>query len=234
MFRSRHGRTLFRRHELVVLDAVNDVLAPPARERFDAQLASFALVQRHLDGREVNCYPARRGSQVRDPALAFPNRGDDVRLATVQLRSKSGPSVSARVHLVHGFLFQIVFSKAPGILGNPGAIDVDVRLEVDPMLEGDGREAAARHLAELPTAIRAEYAELLAEHESIGGASLLPPEELYDVELPDGTFIVVAVVDGEGVIGVPVGNADETAFVFGFDGESRRFESLRAALQHAS
>jgi hypothetical protein len=230
MFRSRHGRALFRPHELVVLDAVADVLAPPSRERFETQLASFALVQRHLDGREVNCYPSKRGPQVRDPAIAFPNRGEDVRLATARLVASSGIAVTARIHLVTGFLFQIVFSRAPAVLGDPGTIDVQVRLEVDPMLEGDAGEAAARHLAELPTRVRAEYAELVAEDPSTGGASLLPPDELYEAELPDGTFMIVAVVGAEGLIGVAVGKPDDGVFRFQFDGESRRFESLRDAL----
>jgi hypothetical protein len=188
--KSKRGRELFRSYELAVLDAVRVALSPPATELFDQQIAGKELVQRMFRDTEVNTYPNRRGPQHHDPAIAFRNRSPELRLATVRLRGPSGTG-KAVVYAVGGHVFSLLFKPSPRDLGSRDEIAaVDTTLHVDPMLADDGT-ALRQRLADLEPTLREELQRIWADRPS-WAASVGAPEDLYTIDLEDGTLLVIA------------------------------------------
>jgi hypothetical protein len=187
----KHGREVLRPHELVVIDAVRERLAPEAASLLAQQLDRIEMAQRFGDDREVNLYPNRRGPQVHDPAIKFPNLDPELRLATVRLVGPLGRG-RADVFVVLGFLFSLAFKPGPRELGDLRAIAVDgdgVTIHANPMVVALGT-AAEHRLAELDPALLAELESMWADGsaERLGVAG---PSELYRIELEDGEHIVL-------------------------------------------
>ena len=162
MWWRRRGRDLLRPHERLVIDAVAARLAPEATALLERQLATTGLVNRDLDDRDVYLYPNRRGPQRHDPSIAFPDRSDDLRLATVRVIGPGG-SGKADVFVVRGHLFQISFKPRPRDLGDRTAIRVEsVTIHVDPIVEREDPGIEQR-LAGLDADIRAELERMIPE-----------------------------------------------------------------------
>ena len=131
MWRRKRGRAVFRSYELQVLDSVRSALSPAAAEMLDRQIATIESVSRLYEDRESDLYPSRKGPQVRDPAIAFANKAQDLRLATVTLRGPRG-SGKAIMSAVFGHVFQLSFKPSPKTLGDRRSIVAEqVTLHVD-------------------------------------------------------------------------------------------------------
>ena len=137
-WKAKRGRDLFRTHELQAMDALRASMTPDAADLFDRQIAGKQLVQRLYDDAEVNAYPNRRGPQRHDPAIAVPNRSQDLRLAPGDLR---GPQGKGKVvfHAVGGHLFQLTFTPNPASLGPRNEIVATrTTFHADPMVPDAG------------------------------------------------------------------------------------------------
>ena len=191
-WKAKQGRDLFRPYELHAIDALRGALSSDAAELLDRQVAGKELVQRLYDDAEVNTYPNRRGKQRHDPAMAFANRNPDLRLATVQLH---GPGGKGRVvfHAVSGHLFQLSFSPKPRALGPRDEITaVRTTLHADPMVP-DAGGTTRDYLERLDPGVRAELEDAWSRPDrSIG---LAAPDDLYSIDLEDGTYLVLAQLD---------------------------------------
>jgi hypothetical protein len=221
----RRGRGQFRTHELAVLDAVRAQLTPEAASILDAQIGAVAMVQRLQDGREVNTYPWRFRRPEQETGPTFPSAGQEVRLATVKV---VGAHMSARavVWLVHGHFFSIGFNKPPRSLGDVRV--QGVTMEIDPM-KPSGEELTEQQLtAELAPDVRAEYEALIRGRVS-GDQTLLPPDELYGIDISGSRFVVVAALDGDGVIAARSGGEGVARFTFG-DDTPEVYPTLQAAM----
>jgi hypothetical protein len=203
-------------------------LSPEAAALIGRQVAGVELVQRHLDDREVNLYPNRRGRQRHDPAIAFPNRDDDLRLATVALAGPDGRG-RAEVFAVNGHLFQLAFRPRPRELGDRAAITVQsVTMHADPMVEAEGDEVE-RRLAELDPALRVELEGMWAD----GSAARLgvgAPAELYRISLDDGDHLVMWQDDATFLVAGIDPPAPGVARVSPDEGLIREYPDLRSAL----
>jgi hypothetical protein len=210
----KRGRGQFRPHELAVLDAVRAQLTPEAVAILDNQIGAVAMVQRLQDEREVNTYTWRFRRPDRATAPAFPAAGDEVRLATVKVVGPRGGG-RAEVWLVGGQFFSIAFDKPPRSFGPATDIrSADIKVEVDPMKQS-GRELTEQQLmAEISPSLLDEY-ENLRRDAPTEGVSLLPPEELYGIDINGRRFVVLALLDGDGVIAARSRDGGVARFFYG-------------------
>lgn len=141
----RAFRPVFTSLESRVLDELSASLEPAAREIFAGQLKEINLVQRPAE-REVNAYHVRDGKPWRDPALSFPNRAEELRLATIAFRlPEDSTPWAADVYTVRGHFFSIVFNSDPKAIRDRGddILVTSVRLHQDPLEEVPERAAHA-------------------------------------------------------------------------------------------
>ncbi len=225
----RRGRAQFRSHELAVLDAVRAELAPEAVLILDAQIAAVAMVQRLQDEREINSYSWRFRRPDKDTAPVFPAAGDEVRLATVKLGGPGG-SGRAAVWLVRGRFFSIAFDKPLRSLGPPREIRVTgTELEVDPM-GPSGRELSEQQLLEeMAPAVRRQY-QAMRREATADALAPLPSNELYGIDIAGQRFVVVAVLEGDGVIAARSGDEIVARFLFG-DDRPETYPDLMTAME---
>lgn len=229
VLRRKRGRAVFRPYELQVLDSVRSALSPAAADLLDRQIASIESVSRLYEDRESDLYPSRQGPQVRDPAIAFRNRNDDLQLATVTLRGPSG-SGKAVVSAVWGQVFQLSFTPSPRRLGDQRAIIAErVALHVDPMIPDDGA-STQRRLELLDPATRSELESIWAA----GGSEsrlLSGPDELYIIDLDEGSFLVFGQLDDTSYLVAPVDPPQPGVRRYWTDGEPiRTYSTVREAL----
>ncbi|MGI9302295.1 MAG: hypothetical protein ACR2RB_06250 [Gammaproteobacteria bacterium] len=124
--------------EALVLDAVRHLLAPSIAGVWDKQVRSINKVQRLPEGVEVNFYRMTAGKPSFDDALAFANRTEELKVATVQIQVPAvQDTLTASVWCVNGFLFSIeyrgnvkYFEEAAGMDPKP-AIQIDCKIEAD-------------------------------------------------------------------------------------------------------
>ena len=187
-WKERRGRDLFRAYELQAIDALRASMSPDAGELLDRH-GGKELVQRLYDDAEVNTYPNRRGPQRHDPAIAFPNRSQDLWLATVHL---SGPVGAGKVvfNAVGGQLFEVRFNPKPRALGPRDQIaSTRATLHADPMVPHAG--ATARdYLARIDPRLRAELEQAWERPDP--SMALAVRDELYSIDLDDGAYLVLA------------------------------------------
>lgn len=89
-------------------------LRPAARELLSRQIEGVNLVQRHTNSCEVNCYSMRSGKPYHNPGYQFPNKGLDVKFATIQFSIPgSDKDWVVNFHSVDGYLFSIIFTPSP-------------------------------------------------------------------------------------------------------------------------
>ena len=190
MWWRKRGRELLRPYERLVIDAVAARLDPAAAGLLERQLETIEQVNRDLDDRDVYLYPKRRGYQRHDPAIAFPDRSDDLRLATARVRGPGGAG-KADLFVVRGHVFQISFKPRPRDLGTLKAIDVtSVTVHADPMVEREDAGIEER-LADLDPATRSELEAMWADG-TAEAAGLARREEVFRIGLEDGDHLVIA------------------------------------------
>ena len=174
-----------------MLDAVAAALSPEARELVEKQIAGTRRIQRLFNTLEQ--YPSRGQTPTHDPAIALQNRSDELKLATVQVR---GSTATGRVTVtaVKGHVFSLAWRPNANALGDPDSIvATSVTIHADPMRPDDGTGAELR-FAGLDPALRADLEQAWAdERPSISG--LLDPDRTYEVELDDGTWLMLAELD---------------------------------------
>jgi hypothetical protein len=229
MWRRKRGRDVFRPYELQVLDRLRFALSPAAAELLDRQIAMIESVSRLYEDRESDLYPSRKDPQPRDPAIAFANHDDDLRLATVTLTGPRGTG-KAVVSAVWGHIFQLSFTPSPKGLGDQRAIVAErVTLHVDPMIPDDGA-SALRRLDLLDPVIRAELESIWAQAGS-ESRLLSGPEELYTIDLDDGIYLVLTQLDDTSYLVAPVDPPGAGVRRYWPDGDSiRTYSTVREAL----
>lgn len=100
--------------ERSILDDVISHMGSQSGARLRLQIEAVNKIQRLCDGREVNLYQMQNGKAAFDKSLCFPNAPDEVLLASVSLKSPSGPTMLiAKVWVVQGRLFSLEFNKSP-------------------------------------------------------------------------------------------------------------------------
>ncbi len=125
--------------ERVILDAVRRCLDPEMAAIWDKQLQAVNKIQRLPDGVEVNFYRMQKGKASFDPAIAFPNKKEELLLAKVTLNVEGADQrLEADVWTVRGFMFSIEYGSGSKyfeeILGAEPRPKVDVacQLQSDP------------------------------------------------------------------------------------------------------
>lgn len=206
----RTGRNLFHTHEIVVLDAVRERLPAAAGRLLEDQVTAVRKVQRLQGGREVNLYAGRSAPRWPEECL-FPNRTTELRLATVRLIADAYVG-EAVMHTVCGHVFQIQFRPSPSEIGNSGSFGTTtVTLHTDPLEPVDGNSTADL-VERIPSPLRAELEGLWAS----GSISpLLSRGEVFEFQLDDGTYVMLAQLPDTTFVAIPLDTADHVV---------RRFE----------
>jgi hypothetical protein len=190
-WRGKRGRALYRPYELAVLDALKAALSVEARELIDRQIDGTRRIQRLFN--TLQQYPSRGRTPTWEPSIALVNRSRDLKVATVGLRGPAGEG-KATVTAVDGHLFSVAFLPDAAQLGDPDSIAVTtVTIHADPMLPDDGSATEAR-LAALDPDLRAELQQAWAGKVGVD-AGLLAPGDTYEVDLADGTWLMLAQLD---------------------------------------
>jgi hypothetical protein len=130
-------RPVFTSLEKRVIKEVEARLEPDAAKLFERQVADINLVQRQA-GRETTCYTIRNGKPLRDASLRFPNRSQELKLATVRFKlPEASAEWSAELYLVRGHFFSIAFSADPKAIEARGVdlIMTAIEIAADPMHE---------------------------------------------------------------------------------------------------
>jgi hypothetical protein len=223
------GPKLLRPYERLVVDAVRERLEPDAAARLVRQLETIELVRRDLDDRDVYLYPNRRGPQRHDPATAFPDRSEDLRLATVRVAGPSGTG-KADLHVVLGHLFQIAFRPRPRDLGDRREIRVDsVAIHVDPMIAREDAGIEDR-LADLDPVTRAELESMWADG-SAEAAGLGARGGVFRIGLDDGDFLLLGQLADTTFVVAPIDPARPGIRRYSADGDLEgEYPDLRTAL----
>jgi hypothetical protein len=189
------------------------------------------MVQRLQDECEVNTYTWRFKRPEQDPRPTFPAAGQEIRLATVKVAGVRGCG-RAVIWLVNGHFFSIGFDKPPRSLGPSAELRVTVvKVEVDPMKPSGGELTEHQLMAELAPAVLQQYQALRREARA-EGLALLPPDELYGIDISGQRFVVVALLDGDGVIAARSGDEVVARFLYGED-EPETYPDLTAAIKAA-
>ena len=128
--------------EKEILDCVRNRLDTRAVTKWDAQVRSINKVQRLPDGVEVDFYRMKEGQVTSDPELAFPNRTEELRLATASIRLNSH-QVTASIWCVKGFLFSIEFEGSIKYFEEAVAMEPAPKLHIDCHLNADPMSASA-------------------------------------------------------------------------------------------
>ncbi|MFC6839964.1 hypothetical protein [Xanthomonas theicola] len=92
--------------EKLILNAVRARLDVHVLVLWDRQVGSINKVQRLPNGVEVNFYRMRNGKVRLDPAMAFPNKTEELLIAKVTLDLASQRLIS-KVWAVNGYVFSI-------------------------------------------------------------------------------------------------------------------------------
>ncbi len=231
MWWRKRGRDLFRDYELRVIDLVRSGLDERGAALLDLQIASIEMVQRMFVDQDVLLYPNRRRPQRHDPAIAFPNRADELRLATVRLAGSNGKG-KAVIHVVRGHIFEVDFRPSPKRLGERSSIrTTGITLHADPIIPDDGA-GAGRLLATLDGRTRAEYEAIVAEN---SGTSVLSGlDDLYSIHLDDGEYLMLAQLPDTRFVVAPTHPKGVGVRRFWPDGDPiMYYPNIRAALDDA-
>ena len=125
-------------------------LGDEARELLRKQIASFNLAQRHAV-RETCFYSMKKGKPFRDPAIGFPSRVLELKLATIRF---CVPGVShkwtATFFMVSGYFFSIAFSRSPKEIQHRTDVIIEgAEIHQDPMRPGVDSQTRLARLGEV-------------------------------------------------------------------------------------
>lgn len=98
--------------EKLVLNSVKSSLTSTIIPIWDQQVQTINKVQRLPESIEVNFYRMKNGKPQFDESLAFPNRTEELLIATVTVQSFDGKALTANVWSVNGFLFSIEYNTS--------------------------------------------------------------------------------------------------------------------------
>ena len=103
----------------------------------------------------------------------------------------------------------IGFDKPPRSLGPPTEVRAMVtKVELDPNCNcSSGGEMTEQQLtAELAPAVLKNSVQAMQREATADGLALLPPNELYGIDIAGHRFVVVALLDGDGVVAARSGD----------------------------
>lgn len=122
--------------EKALLEELLARLPPNAGHLLARQCQTINVVQRHAGWREVCCYSMKHGKVYHDPALQFPCKDREMKLATITFCfPNSEKNWTARFYCVKGYFFSIVFDRSPKeVLHCPDPRIVRTEIHCDPMI----------------------------------------------------------------------------------------------------
>lgn len=98
--------------ELLVLESVRVKLQPDLQYKWDEQIKAINKIQRLPEGVEVDFYRLKNGRPSFDKGLAFENKQEELKLASVKFESPDKTiKLFASVWCVNGFLFSIEYER---------------------------------------------------------------------------------------------------------------------------
>lgn len=124
--------------ESLILHSVRDRLNEDEVILWDKQVSAINKVQRLPEGIEVNFYRMKGGSPCFDEALAFDNKAEELKLATIQIRVPNvQETLSASVWCVKGFVFSIEYKGSVNYFEEAAGMDPAHKMQIDCKVEAE-------------------------------------------------------------------------------------------------
>lgn len=115
-----------------ILDCVRAQLDKSLVAQWDKQVTAINKIQRLPEGVEVNFYRMKGGRPTFDAELAFPNKTEELQLATVEVKLSNAPQrLVARVWCVKGFLFSIEYEGNASYFVEAAGMEDQAHLQFD-------------------------------------------------------------------------------------------------------
>lgn len=125
--------------EKLVLNSIKNSLTSTVIPIWNQQVQTINKVQRLPGSIEVNFYRMKNGKPQFDESLAFPNRTEELHVATVTVQSFDGKTLIANVWSVKGFLFSIEYNTSSDyfdeLLGMDPKPEVTTHCQITAQLE---------------------------------------------------------------------------------------------------
>lgn len=120
------------------LDGVRRHLTPELAVLWDRQVQAINKVQRLPEGVEVDFYRMEKGRPTFDEKLAFPNKNEELLVATLQLALSITPEkLLASLWCVKGFIFSIEYAGSISYFEEALGMDPRPELSVTCELKAD-------------------------------------------------------------------------------------------------
>ena len=124
--------------ETKVLGCVRDHLDAHVAELWNGQVQAINKVQRLPEGVEVNFYRMKNGRPNFDEELSFPNKTEELLVATVRLELPNMQGkLTAKVWCVKGFLFSIEYDGSVSYFEEAAGMDPSPELKLACELNAD-------------------------------------------------------------------------------------------------
>jgi hypothetical protein len=230
-FRRRGGRWHPLERELIL--ALADRMPAAAGELARKQFEAVTLVQRAPKGIEVSLYRMEGGAVVWPDDLRFPNRHQELRVATMKFVVE-GEEATRRVtfHAVEGILFSLTFDRSPAkACDRPLASVVDVQWYadlLDPSSPPSARPSDIEFPPDYPPPSDDSFFKGLPER---GVVVVNAPDSDRSITTEEGAFEVLAEVHDLGVLVVKQGGGP-AVLLLRYGGEPVEWlsESFRTAI----
>ena len=117
--------------ERLILDSVRACIDERNSVLWDKQVQAINKIQRLPDGVEVDFYRMKGGRPTFNPELAFPNKTEELRLATLEIKLENAPQkLVANVWCVKGFLFSIEYEGSCSYFEEAAGADTPSELRI--------------------------------------------------------------------------------------------------------
>lgn len=124
--------------ELLILNAVRDCLDSSVADLWDKQTREINKVQRLPENVEVNFYRMKRRNPTFDDSLAFSNKAEELKVATVSVQIPNlSDTLTASVWTVRGFLFSIEYKGSVNYFEEAAEMEPAQEVQIDSVVEAD-------------------------------------------------------------------------------------------------
>ena len=214
----RRKKSPFLPFERKILDAVIEKLEPEARRKLEIQLSETTKIQR-IFSYETNLY-ASKGNNKRSSRSLFNNR-TELKFARIKYSFENN-RFTTELYSVKGYIFSLITRPGPKKIKklDPEKISVEILSDPEETSSSDKR----------PQSLPNSYLHFDFNSKNTGKWTIYNPDNIYHVELEEGSFWLLAELDGQRFVVTPVNNDSDEIFIC-LEGESlKKVNTFKDAL----
>ncbi len=197
----RRIKSPFLPFEKKILDAVIEKLEPEARRKLEIQLSETTKIQRIFSS-ETNLYAGNRNKK-RSSISLFNNR-TELKFARIKY-SFENKRFTTELFSVSGFTFSLITRPGPKKIKKMDPEKISVEILADP----EKISSLDKGALSLPNS----YQNFDFNSKNTEKWTIYHPDDLYQVELEEGSFWLLAELDGQRFVVTPVSNDSDEIFI---------------------